>query len=288
MSISIEILQTGSVRLRPSAYSQPANHSVLSRRLKFLTDRTWHPNPLPVFSFLVHHPEGPILFDTGMSPSCNSPGYFPRWAPAIKWTSELLIEPHEGIVKQLREKGVKPQDLKAVVISHLHHDHAGGLKDLEDAPIYTSRTHWESFKNPIFAALEGAAPSHWPKTFPPLFLDPSGPPIGPFERSYPITADGRVVAVDTPGHTRGHVSLVVFGEGTTWFLTGDACFSLQGLDGEGTDGLNDDPKTAVETVRRIKGVTMGKGKGVVVLPSHDWGSVEWLRDGTVYKPTKLS
>jgi glyoxylase-like metal-dependent hydrolase (beta-lactamase superfamily II) len=243
------------------------------------------PEPVPVYTFLISHPEGRILFDTGMSPNCNDANYFPFWAPAIKLTSEINIKPHDGVVEQLGENGVEPKDLMAVVISHVHYDHSGALADLVEAPIYMSEEHWKAFSRPVHASIEGCAPSHWPKNFTPKFLKASGGPIGPFPRSYPITEDGKVVAVDTPGHVPGHISLIVFAEDATYFLIGDAAYTVDLLDQEETDGVNDDPKRAVETVRMIK--EFATERDVVVLPSHDWKSVEMLEGKVAFKPTKL-
>jgi glyoxylase-like metal-dependent hydrolase (beta-lactamase superfamily II) len=243
------------------------------------------PTELPIFTFLISHPEGNILFDTGMSPSCNDPGYFPFWAPGIKIMSQIHIQPNEGIGSQLRAKGVEPSSLKAVVVSHVHHDHSGGLSDLEGAPVFMNKEHWEAFKNPIKSTIQGAAPSHWPKDFKPELLEAKGGPIGPFERSYPITSDGNVVAVDTPGHMPGHVSLVVFGEDATYFLTGDATYNLELLDREEVDGVSDDMLKAAETLRKIK--QLARERPLIVLPSHDTKSKERLEGKIVYKPSKL-
>jgi glyoxylase-like metal-dependent hydrolase (beta-lactamase superfamily II) len=82
----------------------------------------------------------------------------------------------------------------------------------------------------------------------------AGAGIGPFEQIYPITSDGKVVAVQTPGHVPGHCSLIVFAEDATYFLTGDATYSQEYLDRELTDGVTETPMQAVETVKKIKQV----------------------------------
>ncbi|KAI9737076.1 MAG: hypothetical protein M1834_000666 [Cirrosporium novae-zelandiae] len=284
MKVDISILQTGQTRIRQSMKTQTADRSVFLRRLRALTDRTWT-EWLPIYTFLISHPEGYVLFDAGESSHVNDWGYFPLWMPTFRLMSETHIEDNEGIGTQLRERGLGPEDLKAVVISHLHHDHSGGLPDLVGAPVYVSEEHWGRYKNPIKATIEGAVPSQWPQGFCPKILQPTGGPIGPWEHSYPITSDGKIIAVDTPGHTPGHVSLIVFGDNITYFLTGDASYSKDLLDQEVTDGINDNPLLAIESVKKIK--AFARQQPLVLLPSHDERAPGWLAESILYKPMQL-
>lgn len=206
--------------------------------------------------------------------------------------SQFVIEEQDGIVPPLRRMGIEPTDLKAVVLSHLHNDHAGGLEDLVAAapnlPILVSREHWQAFgEHPLYASLEGATPSHWPKDFSPQIIDYEDRPVGPWKQSYPITADGKIIAVDASGHVPGHLSLIVYGESdgkpTTYVLPGDATYGIDVHDREEPDGVNDDPIRAVQTLRRIK--EFARETDVVVLPSHDPDTPQLLADRAVYRPS---
>lgn len=79
----ITFVSTGTVQIRQQMRSQPANFYTITRCLHTLTAGTWT-DTLPVGVFLIHHPNGPILFDTGQSPLCNQPGYLPWWNIAAK------------------------------------------------------------------------------------------------------------------------------------------------------------------------------------------------------------
>ncbi|KAI5928147.1 Metallo-hydrolase/oxidoreductase [Camillea tinctor] len=292
-AITLTFLSTGSVRIRQSMVSQPAeNKVVLMRRLRCLLDSTWS-TELPIGVFLISHPEGPILFDTGESPCCNDPGFLPFYSP-VPMFSRTTIRPEDGIVAQLEKLGVHPRDLQALVLSHLHGDHAGGLADLlalhPDLPVYVSAAHWAAFGHrPLAATLAGCNPARWPPGFAPRLLAPSAAhPVGPWPESAPVTRDGAVRAVDTPGHVPGHVSLVVRGADarsrapTTYLLPGDATYGIGVLDREEADGINADPPTARESLRRMK--EFARGEEVVVLPSHDPDTPVLLRERRVYKP----
>jgi glyoxylase-like metal-dependent hydrolase (beta-lactamase superfamily II) len=205
--------------------------------------------------------------------------------PTFRLTSRFEVNDSQGISIQLRERGIEPKDLKAVVVSHLHYDHSGGLPDLVGAPIFLLEGDYKAFKEPVHATFEGATPHQWPKNFDPSFLKESNTRIGPFAKSYPITADGKVVAVQTPGHVPGHCSLIVFADDATFFLTGDATYSQEYLDQELTDGVTETPSQAIETLKKIK--ELARQMPLIILPAHDKGSSKRLQQKVVYKPTTV-
>ena len=288
--IQVSFISTGTVKIRPTMRSQPiTNHSVTMRRLRSFADRGWT-ETMPIGAFLISHPAGPILFDTGESPHRNDRGFLPWWSPTLLLNT-VSISQNEGIVSQLRARGVEPSTLHAVVLSHLHGDHAGGLPDLAaaapDVPIYVSKEQWDTFGNsPLQAKIQGCCPDHWPPGFKPRVIERTDDPIGPWKQSSKLTRDGKIVIVDTPGHMPGHVSLVVRSDegehGTTYFLVGDATYGLDLLDKEEPDGINDDPETALRSLRMIK--QFARETDLVVLPSHDPAVEELLRDRVAYKP----
>ncbi|CAG7975560.1 unnamed protein product [Penicillium salamii] len=289
--VKLEFMTTGTVRIRPSMRSQPASKFGITRRIRSLLDREWT-EPLPVGVFLIRHPEGLFLMDTGQSPCCNDTGYYPRLAFFNGFLSQFTIEHQDGVLEQLHQRGIKATDLKAVILSHLHNDHAGGLEDLiaeaPDLPIYVSREHWKAFgEHPLFASMEGATPNHWPEDFSPRVFDFQDKPLGPWKQSYPVTQDRRIQIVDTSGHVPGHVSLVVYGDNgpggseVTYFLPGDATYGLDLLDKEQPDGINDDPVRALETLKTIK--EFAKQTDVVILPSHDVNTPRLLAEQVVYR-----
>jgi glyoxylase-like metal-dependent hydrolase (beta-lactamase superfamily II) len=95
----------------------------------------------------------------------------------------------------------------------------------------------------------------------------TGPREGPFAGSYPITQDKRIFLVATPGHAIGHVSVVVRAEGVTYFLAGDATYTLDNLRQEKVDGVTYDPAVSLGTLRAIK--QFAQLEPTVILPTHD-------------------
>ena len=89
----------------------------------------WHPRfgegRCIVYADVVHHPDGPILFDTGVGTGSE----------LIERLYEPLVWP---VAERLAAVGVEAADLVAVVISHLHFDHCGQQLSL-GAPVYVQR-----------------------------------------------------------------------------------------------------------------------------------------------------
>jgi Metallo-beta-lactamase superfamily len=90
-----------------------------------LLDREWT-EPLPIYAFAIEHPEGVIVVDTGETARASQPGYFAGWHPGVRAFREW-VEPEQEIGPQLGRLGIRPSDVRWLVMTHLHTDHAGRL-----------------------------------------------------------------------------------------------------------------------------------------------------------------
>jgi glyoxylase-like metal-dependent hydrolase (beta-lactamase superfamily II) len=61
-------------------------------------------------------------------------------------------------------------------------------------------------------------------------VTPAGPALGPFPASEDLLGDGTCIVVPTPGHTPGHLAMLVRGDGRTWLLAGDLAHDLDELE----------------------------------------------------------
>ena len=108
---------------------------------RYVVDR-WRAETLPVHAFLVEHPDGLLLFDTGQTARAAGPGYLPRWHPFLR-LSRFELDPGDEVAAQLRRLGVAPGDVRWVVLSHLHTDHVGGLDEFRHGEVIVARVEWE-------------------------------------------------------------------------------------------------------------------------------------------------
>jgi len=203
--MEVRVLTTGRVRGKRAA----------SGLRRYLAD-DWAEETLPVHAFLVEHPDGSVLFDTGQTARAAEPGWFPRWYPFFR-LSRFELGPEDEVAAQL----ARPEDVRLLVLSHLHTDHVGGLDAFAHADVVVVRAEWERATG-LGGRLRGYLPQRWPAGIRPRLVDVDGPPLGPFPATHDLLGDGRLVLVPLPGHTPSHAGLLVRDEARTLLLAGDA------------------------------------------------------------------
>lgn len=179
----------------------------------------WSDETLPVNAFLVHHPAGLCLFDTGQTARAAQPGYHQRWHPYLR-LARFELAPEAEIAPQLERTGIDPGDVRWIVLSHLHTDHVGGVGAFPSAEVIVSRVEWQRAQG-LAGQLRGYVPQHWPQHEPTLVEPP-----------HDLAGDGSLLVVPAPGHTPGHVALIVRDEDGGHFLGGDLAHTPAELPGE--------------------------------------------------------
>jgi len=119
--VRVFALQTGTVRVK-SAQVAPTRRGML-RIAGPLLEPAWA-GWLPTFAWLIDHPEGPIVVDTGAAAHLLR---LPRWHPYFRLAVRFAIEPEEEVGPRLRAFGLDPRDVRTVVLTHMHIDHDAGL-----------------------------------------------------------------------------------------------------------------------------------------------------------------
>jgi len=220
--------------VRISAFSTGRVREKRGRRgLRRYIVNEWRDHTLPVNVFLVEHPHGLCLVDTGQTAEAALPGYFDAWQPFFR-LARFELETRDEIASQMTAAGFSVNDVRWVVLTHLHTDHAGGIAPFRMADVLVSRTEWDlayGFKGRV----RGYLPQRWPAGLLPRLVDFDGPAVGPFPASYDVAADGRLLFVPLPGHTQGHAALLVRGTGGSYLCAGDAAHRASELHGKAPD-----------------------------------------------------
>jgi N-acyl homoserine lactone hydrolase len=257
--VRIHAIQTGTVAIRRR---QRVGADGPLRLVKTLTDSEWT-EPLPILAWVIEHPEGLIVVDTGENSRAAEPGYFPSWHPYYRRCMRLWVRAEDEIGPQLRARGLDPGDVRWVVLTHLHTDHAGGLAHFPNSEIVISHEEFEYAKGRR-GRLRGYPNRHWPDWLDPTLI--AAPDA--------LTAAGDVRLEPTPGHTPGHISVTVETGDAFVILAGDASYTQQlMLDGQ-IDGVAPDPSACRATLARLR--VMVAERSATYLPTHEPESVPRL------------
>jgi N-acyl homoserine lactone hydrolase len=261
--IRVHAIRTGHASVHP--HHIDASGSGPFRRMLPLVERGWLA-PLPVLSWLVEHPDGLILVDAGADLAAASVGYFPRWHPFYRRAIRFSAGDDADVAGCLARQGIAPADIKTVVLSHLHWDHVGGLEPFRHARVLVTQNELDEARG-LVGRARGYMPDHWPGWFDPEPVSFAHSPVGPFPESFDVTRSGDVQLLPTPGHTRGHMSVLVDGAECSWLLAGDASYT-QDLMLEGVvDGVGSDTDAARRSQTLLSALVAGRP--TVYLPSHD-------------------
>ena len=175
---------------------------------------------LPITAWLVEHPERTLLVDAGETPRVSEPDYFAcDGATQFVYERLLRFDVARGLAAELAALGQDAGDVDAVVMTHFHSDHAGGLGEVPGVTVLASA-------NELATPPPGAVRCRWPDALAPVAVDYADGPFGAFAESAALVPDGTVRAVPTPGHTVGHQSVLVSDGDRTVCLAGDASFDL--------------------------------------------------------------
>lgn len=261
----VHSIQTGTVQVHER--QRRGSGAGLRRFVNTLLDAEWTA-PLPIWVWVIEHPEGLIVVDTGETARASRPGYFPRWHPYFRMAVKEQVEPHEEIGPRMRALGLSTDDVRWVVMTHMHTDHAGGLHHFPRAEIVVSETEYRAASG-FAGRLRGYLPHRWPEWLSPTLLS-FGNGTGPSGGGVALTRAGDVRIVPTPGHTAGHQSVIVEEGSRTLFLAGDTSYTEANLvsgivDGVAPMGAGED--AAARTLLRIR--ARAASRPLVYLPSHD-------------------
>jgi glyoxylase-like metal-dependent hydrolase (beta-lactamase superfamily II) len=188
-------------------------------------------------SYLIRSDGRTILVDTGLGPK-------PAETPDVPW-GQLLHD--------FRKNGVRPEEVHMVVMTHLHRDHVGWNLTAENGkyvPTFPNARYWMS-------ETDWKA-SHQPDVQPTRF--PNAPScVWPLEQlgliefmkgEHSITRE--LTAVPTPGHTPGHVSILITSQGQRALVLGDAAHSpVQLQEPDWVSRADMDPDLTRETRRAL-------------------------------------
>lgn len=266
---AVSVISTGTVEIHPE---QPYG----TRKPLYwwlLTSRRWTP-PRPINAYVIEHAGGLVLFDTGQDrASVTDDSYFPGGFTGYLYDrlARFHIGEEDTLTAQLATLGYTPADVDTAILSHLHEDHIGGLRELGGSDLLIAAAEWEQLSG-FRPELRGFLRRHI--TIPGLKwhqidLQPTADPaLAPFTRSLDLMGDGSLVLLPTPGHTAGSTSLLIRRrQRSPLLLVGDLTYGAELLLRGQVPGVGVH-RQLVETTRKVLALkeTM---PDLVILPAHD-------------------
>jgi glyoxylase-like metal-dependent hydrolase (beta-lactamase superfamily II) len=167
---------------------------------------------IPYYFFAIEHPEGWVLVDVGAHPELARDAQARLGAQAE--FSDIVMAEGDDVVGKIAAVGIAPEDVRHVILTHLHFDHCGGLDLLPEATVHAQKKEFEFATNPpvyqrdSYISADWARVEHWAL----------------HDGEHDLFVDGSIRMIPTPGHTPGHQSVLVRLADRTVILMGDAAY----------------------------------------------------------------
>lgn len=271
--IKITIFHTGKVCVSPNLPFGGENCNIIkaSRVFAKKSDRLW----LPVSCYLIEHPKGKIVIDTGWHRDMSPEGVYDRNAqikslgsPLLYMTNQGILEKGAAINEQLAQRGIKTSDIDYVLLTHLDCDHANGLKQVANAKkILVSKAELEFAQHGCVTNKVRYQKKWWDD----VQLTPFewNGTEGPVSKSYDLFGDGSVVCVNIPGHSDGLIAVkITNSKGNYVLLVSDGGYSKKSWKEMILPGIASDRKSQKKSLEWIRELSADE-KCIEVLANHD-------------------
>jgi glyoxylase-like metal-dependent hydrolase (beta-lactamase superfamily II) len=252
--------------------------------------------PIPIQAFLVEHPgAGLVLIDAGLHPSVAVKPRENFGRVTLLAFRDLQMDAGQALPAQLRERGLDPSAVRAVVMTHLHVDHASGISEFPGATFLVSRAEWDAAGDQ--GPTHGYVKRQFDHAFDYRLLDFEGASregagsartgatasdvvsFSGFARSFDVFGDGSLRVVYTPGHTLGHMSVVMRTARGEVLVAGDAMYLRRTLADTHLPYRTEDEHLFRRSLREIRQYS-DETPGALIIPGHDWEA--WQELDAVY------
>lgn len=219
----------------------------------------------PISMWIIDHPKGLIVFDTGNNVGVSDGACKSYWPAALCDGLKPSQKRDQVIDRQLEKLGYSIAKVKYVITSHSHLDHIGNIEMFPNATHVIQKRELVQARNPEKFLHAGA---HIMSDYDNV----SGFNFMEIDGDHDLFGDGTVVLLSTPGHTNGHQSLKLkLKETGTVILTADSIPRAVVLEGH-IHRFNQDPTVYMASVNRLK--EMRDKDGVKLFLSHEMTQFE--------------
>jgi len=266
--VSLHAISTGMLKVKTSyRNSKWGSHTGLIASYLSNKFTEW----MPIWVWVIEHPEGIFVLDTGEIESVGEEDYFKKCGRFEHWLNttqfKFKITRQDEIDMQIKQFGIRATDVQKVYLSHLHLDHVEGLKHFPHCEIFV---HDEEWAHPY-----GDLPELYPDWFAPLLIQ-LDEKYSSFKRAKPLTNARDLWMVHSPGHTSGHCSFILETDSVKLFFAGDVSYSQDQLIHYEYAAANQSRKQSADTYSNI--IDYATVHKCIYLPSHEWACIDRLKN----------
>ena len=268
--MKIHVLHTGEVRVSPYLPFGGDNCNLLKASGMTTPKEDWI--WLPVSVYLIEHPKGLILVDTGWHRDMSPEGVYDKAAQIKSLGSRVLYNVNQGQIplgeavdEQLATMGIKPADLDYVLLTHLDCDHANGLRAVKDAKhIIVAQEELDCARKNGFIRYK----KKWWEGVDLQTIEWNGTE-GPAQKSFDLFDDGTVKMINIPGHCDGLCAVKITREdGKYVLLFSDGGYATKSWKEMITSGVSLDKEMQRKSLQWIREQSMD-ANCVESLATHD-------------------
>ena len=268
--MKIHVLHTGEVRVSPYLPFGGDNCNLLKASGMTTPKKDWI--WLPVSVYLIEHPKGLILVDTGWHRDMSPEGVYDKAAQIKSLGSRILYNVNQGQIplgeavdEQLEAMGIKPADLDYVLLTHLDCDHANGLRAVKDAKhIIVAQEELDCARKNGFIRYK----KKWWEGVDMQTIDWNGTE-GPAQKSFDLFGDGSIKMINIPGHCDGLCAVKITREdGKYVLLFSDGGYATKSWKEMITSGVSLDKEKQRKSLQWIREQSMD-ANCIESLATHD-------------------
>jgi glyoxylase-like metal-dependent hydrolase (beta-lactamase superfamily II) len=269
-TVVVEPLKVGEVQLPRGFIESSGGRLAKLHMLGLGTPRSkW--DWLPVPAFLIRHPSaGVVLVDTGLHPSVSAKPSA-NLGRRLAWYTKARLEDGQDLPAQLRSRGIEARDIRLVVMTHLHFDHASGMAEFPGAAFVLSEREWEAATGERRPLLRGYRPAQYDYAFDYRTVAYDTPAItsySSFGHTFDLFGDGSVRLASTPGHSAGHQSVIARLRNRDLVIAGDVIYTRAQLEGRAEQPNPVDPHTQRRSLQELR-LFHRQYPDAVIIPGHD-------------------
>jgi N-acyl homoserine lactone hydrolase len=197
--------------------------------------------------YLIRHGNRYMLWDTGLTDALVGRGFS---------NEQQTLRVRSSLVDQLKQVGVKPEQIELIGISHWHFDHVGQAGRFPQARLLMGKGDLDLLRAtpPVDEdSVKGLA--HW--------LSGAGK-LEPVTRDHDVFGDGRVLMLKLPGHTPGHYALLVRLASGPVLLTGDLYHFTEQVANKGVPPFNHDRADTLASMDRFDRIAKNLGAKMII------------------------